>query len=81
MNMMNRSPQRLCTHDDVLNAVIDEIAVSPATVSLVTERYQAIADWLGRDGSTLQGHDPHVYVQPGLFIQIGVEGCVRLKAL
>ena len=63
MNMMNRSPQRLCTHDDVLNAVIDEIAVSPATVSLVTERYQAIADWLGRDGSTLQGHDPHVYVQ------------------
>lgn len=63
MNMMNRSPQRLCTHDDVLKAVVDEIAVSPAMVSVVRGRYSALTDWLRRDGSLLKAYDPHVYVQ------------------
>ena len=55
------------THDGVLETIAESLDISEAQFKEAESRYQAVGDWLNRDGSTLKHYDPEVSPQ-GSFV-------------
>lgn len=62
---MNYIPKKSAfkTHEDVLEALVDEVSLSVSTLDKIQSRYESISTHLDRDDSTIKGFDPYVYPQ------------------
>jgi len=62
---MNYIPEKFAfkTHEDVLEALVDEVSLSASVLDKIQSRYESISTHLDRDDSTIKGYDPYVYPQ------------------
>ena len=62
---MNYIPEKSAfkTHEDVLEALVDEVSLSTSVLDKIQSRYESISTHLDRADSTIKGYDPYVYPQ------------------
>jgi len=62
---MNYIPEKSAfkTHEDVLEALVDEVSLSTSVLDKIQSRYESISTHLDRDDSTIKGYNPYVYPQ------------------
>lgn len=51
------------SHDDVLEEIADALDIPPSKFEDAKSRYEAIGDWLDRDGSSLAAYEPAISPQ------------------
>lgn len=56
--MMTNSQKRM-----LLEKMLTELELPESAYERAKDRYEDLGGWLGRDGSTVQGFDPHIYPQ------------------
>ncbi len=54
---------KLTTHEDVLEALVEEVSLSMTIMVLIQERYHSISEHFDRDASSIKQFDPNVYPQ------------------
>lgn len=62
---MNYIPEKSAfkTHEEVLEALVNEVSLSATVLDKIQTRYEAIATHLDREGSSIKDFNPYVYPQ------------------